>query len=463
MTCFPIPVCLRRTLVCTVILSVCSVLAPTRSSEAGELIRDTQARRHGLVRSWFTQARLDPARNELSRVVLKDDYLYLMTSSGSVQALDANTGKSLWSKQIGNSSYPSQGPAADQKHVAMVNGSKVYVLDRKTGREVLSRRLSTGVAASPALSEQYVFVPQFSGRVDAFNLEQKSPVPWIYISAGRIFENATAGQDSIIWATDQGFLYVADPVTKELRFRFETTLPIDAAPTSHRGQIFVASTGGYVYAVDEQLGRQLWRYSTGFPISEAPIALGKTVIIATHEPALLCLDATNGHLLWSAPGVTQFISASPQRVYGLTEHRGFVVLDREHGAVRSRAPNVGDYRAVLNEQNDRLYLVTSDGLIQCLHETELEEPVPHEPKAAPPEEEDKEEKPAMEDSPSTPVETAAPPADDPFAAGDDPFAAGAAPLEGDPFAPQPGNEAPAGGDPFAPGAEGDPFSEDPFE
>ncbi len=351
---------------------------------ASDLITNDAARQHGLERAWFSQARINPARYEVEDVVLDGDRLFVLTTAGSLQAFDANTGEVVWSRRIGNPDYPSLGPVANENHVALVNGSSVYVLHRDTGLEVLNRHITSGIGGAPALSDQYVFVPQFSGRVDAIGLENPRPVPWYFTSAGRIFQNAISSPNSIVWTTDAGHLYVADPHAEGVRFRFESATPIVAPPTLHSGKIFTASKGGYTYALDEISGRQLWRYASGAPITKSPVVLGDTLFVASNEPALHSLNAKDGQPKWIARGVAEFVSASEGRVYGLDRLGNLIVLDREHGVVRSRARTNGEYHAVLNEQTDRLYLVSKDGLLQCFHEIGTEEPYQHDPKVVKP-------------------------------------------------------------------------------
>ncbi|TWT37308.1 Serine/threonine-protein kinase AfsK [Posidoniimonas corsicana] len=435
-----------------------ALVATTGVAAAGDLVTNSQARRHGLTRQWFSQARVDPARSRIESAVLEGDRLFVLTSAGALQSFDANTGEVMWTAVVGNPGYPSMGPVASPTHIAVVNGGEVYVLDRTTGEVVLRRSTSSGIAAAPAISSGYVYVPQFSGRVDAFPITEKAVMPWHFTSAGRIFEDAVSSPKSIVWSTDRGYLYVADPDAGSVRFRFESTQPIVAPATTYQGSIYAASLDGYVYSLNEQNGAQAWRYACGSPVTESPVAVDDSVMVVSDEPALHCLDAKTGEVRWVARGVDRFVSASPERVYALDRIGNMVVLDRAHGTVRSRAPIAGEYHAVLNEQTDRLYIFTDNGLLQCLHEVGLEEPKLHAPKvdaAAPAPGEAVEEPISAQDAVEQPMEEEPEPEDDPT--GNDPFLGGGA---DDPF----GGGAP---DPFGAGGSDDPFggaggSDDPF-
>jgi hypothetical protein len=55
------------------------------------------------------------------------------------------------------------------------------------------------------------------------------------------------------------------------------------------------------------------------------------------------------------------------------------VLDAASGAMLDKMPTDGKSTALVNDQTDRLYLVTNDGLVQCMHELGADLPFYHNP------------------------------------------------------------------------------------
>ena len=428
---------------------------------AGDLISQELAQRNGMHRAWFSQVQLNPARNEIESCVLGGDTIVAVTTAGIVHAMDAETGATRWTTRVGNPDYPSLGPAISDTHIALVNGSTLYVLDRQTGGQLLSRRLGGAPAGGPSLSPSHAFVPLISGRVEGYALNRQAQTPWYYTSAGRIFQPTVADAGSVVWSTDQSKLFVAGANADGVRFRFDTGAPIVAPATVRSPLVFAASVAGYVYALNENSGQQRWRYAAGFRVEHSPVVIGDTVFVATDEPALHAIEAETGLAKWVAGGVTQFVAASSSRVGAIDEIGGLVALDRESGVVQARAATRGINRAVLNDQTDRLYLYSRSGLIQCFHEIGADEPLFHQ---APPEEPaDKEAgKPQPKDAGQPEIDGAA---DDPFA--DAPEREAEAPLTDDPFdgaSDDPGNDPFSGDspeDPFGSGA-GDSSGDDPF-
>ena len=153
------------------------------------MIADSAAARHGFTRSWFGQVRLDQGRTRLRHVILYDGALYAQTDAAMVHAIDAETGKTLWSKQIGQPNHPSLIADACNRLLAVVNGSRLYVADRLNDGELLYEADIKNVpGAGPALSSRRL---RAHGRGDGHRLPRRSeihaadfqPVVWTYSGA----------------------------------------------------------------------------------------------------------------------------------------------------------------------------------------------------------------------------------------------------------------------------------------
>jgi hypothetical protein len=130
------------------------------------------------------------------------------------------------------------------------------------------------------------------------------------------------------------------------------------------------------------------------------------------------VDIVNGVAQWSSPTITQFAAASRERVYAIDNLRSLVVLDAASGAILQRMPTDGASTALVNDQTDRLYLVSERGLVQCLREIAAEQPLYHNPRpaATPAEVVPKTPADAMPATPATPTQPTTPAAepDNPF-------------------------------------------------
>lgn len=376
----------RRPKIWIILLSASTaVLLATSTSRAqvgGRLISTQAARQQGLERAWFSRVELDTSRNHLVRWILDHDQLLFVTSAGVLQAMDAHTGRTLWVTAIGDPDFPSLGPAANQDYVALVNGSTLYVLDRESGRPLMERRLGGAPGAGPALTSQYAFVPLVTGRVEAYPIGDEKNAPWFYQSFGRTLVAPMATPRSVVWTSDAGNFYLARSNPPAVRYRLETASEFLAPPAYRDQMVYAISMLGELYAVDERTGSRRWKYATGYTTDRAPAVVGDRVYVTSEQPALHCVDAVKGYGLWETEGVAQFAAASDKYVYGIGPFGTIYVLDLATGVPVGRIDTGGTCRALVNQETDRLYLITDDGIVQCLHEVGRSEPLYHATPAA---------------------------------------------------------------------------------
>jgi hypothetical protein len=408
----------------------CVLLAQSAQSQ---IITEGVAARHGLTRSWMTQVEMDPGGSRLKHLVLYDGILFAQTDRAMVHAIDAETGATLWAKQIGWPEHPSMTPGVGHTLLAIVNGSRLYVANRLNGKILLETDIDGAPGAGPAVSDQRVYVPLVKGLLLAYRIELKSdplneldkdtPLsteesankksedsqnirlsqesfkPITCQAKGRtlvqpLVTRQNDKEEYIVWPTDQGCLYIGriDRINRkadakfEVPYRLETASPITAEPTylppdpeisDDSGIILAASSDGYVNAILEKNGNSLWRFSAGEPLSQPAVVIDERVYAATSLSGLHCIDVKTGRQIWYAPGIVQFAAASKNRVYGVDKLGLTRILDAVTGVQLDSLPTTLMPVKVLNDDTDRIYLASSKGLIQCLHEIGLTKPILH--------------------------------------------------------------------------------------
>jgi hypothetical protein len=92
-------------------------------------------------------------------------------------------------------------------------------------------------------------------------------------------------------------------------------------------------------------------------------------------------------------------------VYAVNDLGEFMVLNAATGATLAKIRAERPIHALVNDQTDRVYLVSKDGMVECLHEVNMKEPMYHNPKPTPAKEEAKPAAPAP--PPAKPAEKSA--------------------------------------------------------
>lgn len=443
-----------RSVLCVGLLAALQISASAQVGSG--LISPTEARRVGLERAWFTQVELDRSRGRVTYATqyvsttralnlfevvydgrkerfsekqldtfgqevgvegaqkladervqaLKDKgldpelitrrvpeiTLYVATDQGVVHAIDGETGRTRWVVAAGRPDHPNLTPAVNENFVAIVNGSKLYVVDSVTGKAVWERTLKHAPGAGPVLSERMVFVPMISGHVEAYKLylrkenirqenekrETFQPAQY-FVSSGRaLIQPIATFKGNVIWPTDRGYLYVANGDRMSMKYRLEANKGIvSKAAHLYPNQLFVSSIDGYTYSMKESTGEMLWRFSAGEPISQTPVPMKDRIYVVTDDRSLFCVDASTGKEHWYTPGVRQFIAASDTRLYCIGSTGRMLILDKTGGGRITTLSTEGLDLTLVNTETDRIYVGTKTGTIQCLHETHLDLPLLH--------------------------------------------------------------------------------------
>jgi outer membrane protein assembly factor BamB len=295
--------------------------------------------------------------------------LFAQTARGGLQAIDGETGRTLWYVQVGVPNYPTQPVGATDEHVVAINGSQLHVFEQPTGRFLWQRPLKGVPTAGPALGGGLIYAPTLGGMIEAHRLDGADAPSLSLRSSGRILHSPTIAQKVISWPTDRGYLYLATVGGPGLRFRLEaqdtiTSRTAFAPPSS----LFAASLDGYVYAVNQVDGNVLWRFSAGEPLSQTPVAIDDVVYAVTDGDTLYCIGASSGEEKWGVAGVSRVLSVSSDRIYCLDTTARMVALDRNTGRRVGALAVLRNDLPVVNTRTDRIYLASRHGLVQCLHE-----------------------------------------------------------------------------------------------
>lgn len=346
----------------------------TRADAANVLVSYDQAARLGLERVWFAQAPVDPSRSRTKTWFQYFDHLYCVSDSGIVTAINAETGATEWTRQIGASGISAFGPDANLRYLGVVSGARMYLLDRATGAVEWSRELGSAPASGPALSRDYAYVALMSGRIEGYKLSAPNEQPWYYQSKGRTFLRPTTTGSVVSWPTTKGYLYVSPANDPGIRFRVATEADIVTSPAEMGAFLYIASLDGYLYCYNENTGQEKWRYSTGFPILSSPAIVGDHAYVASIEPVLHCVDANSGESIWNFAGASHFSAQGKDRVYASDKYGNIVALDKATGALVGRIDTAEDMTTLVNDQTDRIFLANDRGLVQCLREIGANKP-----------------------------------------------------------------------------------------
>jgi outer membrane protein assembly factor BamB len=375
-------------------------LVPTRTAMA----------RLGLERHWMAMVPIDGTERLLS-INLAGGLLFAQTNMANFSAYDAESGRLLWSVNLGHESGAAQPASVNSRLVFVTNSNQLYALDRNTGRLVWMLNLGILPTSSTACDERRVMVGLSNGKLTAFELYDENDKNKTLFATPRALWNWQTGggaltsrplpaQQFVAFGGRDGKLYVSMSELPQDRipvmlFRVATGGEITAPLGSYGTRtILVPSTDKNVYAVDLFSAAVNWTYPSGAPVMQEPLAADDDVYVVNVAGVLTALDAKTGEQRWmTSTHGGRLMSVSAKRIYLESRDDDLFIVDRGTGQVLAD-PRVTLQRAGLklreytvgltNIENDRIYTATPSGLVMSLREIGQLQPRPlRDPKLPP--------------------------------------------------------------------------------
>lgn len=222
-----------------VLLGLCGPSVQRNTPFATNLIpARTSLARIGLERQWVAVVPLNDTER-LLRISRSTDLVFAQTNHGSLHSYDAESGKLLWSSNLGKYT-PNAHPVSSNSFAVFGTSADVLIaLDRKTGRLIWKNSLGTIPTCGTVCDEDRVMVGTMNGRVDSFILKEKPPKGEAKIRTKPVQE----------WG-------------------WQTGGPIHTLPLPAEHMVAFGSSDGRVYVVMNNERTPLYRVRTGGPIGE---------------------------------------------------------------------------------------------------------------------------------------------------------------------------------------------------
>lgn len=387
-----------------------------------DLPAEEALRRLNLNLAWRNFVPMDGKRDGLLHVEVLEKDLFVLTKSGLVTRLDAETGRVYWRSRVGKPYTLLPVMAANSRSVYVGANAIIHSLDRATGSEKWDYPLPAGISAPPIVDEEQIYIPGSTSRFYAFYL------PFVNVSSDVAVPTGGRARESLIYertALDQrvrprpvwsdltnlqlsfkplqtpnelmlispdgrglGFskLVREEDASQEL-YHFTLDGKITVAPEAYGDTAYIGSDDAALYALNMRTGKLRWRHTAGTAISRKPVALEKDVFVTSAREGMARIDRATGEAKWkvpyngalfeSNPEIDRFLAANDKFIYANDGSGRLLVVDRKRGIRLSMLDTTAYRYPIVNEITDRLYLAANDGMIVCLHDRDLKEPLRH--------------------------------------------------------------------------------------
>lgn len=225
------------------------------------------------------------------RPVLEGNRLYTVTDKGQVLALDAATGKKIWSTTV------------------------VEVKGKRKKWTFWSRQAAeAGLTGGPGVGQGLVVVGGRNGDVIALNADTGEK-RWAVKVSSEVLSAPLVLPNRIIVRSNDGRVFGLDPADGSRKWVFDRGLPTlsvrgNASPVAANGQVFIGYDDGTLVALHAEDGLRVWEQAVAQPEGrteldrmadiDGEIQLGTDEIYAiSYHDQILAMSMANGRPLWN--------------------------------------------------------------------------------------------------------------------------------------------------------------------
>ena len=253
----------------------------------------------------------------ISMPIIADGKIFSLSSDVRVNVFDLNKRKKIWNKNLTikkeNKKEGFGGGLSYSEGVIYVSTGfgNVYAFNADSGDTLWKRNLRIPSRSSPIVYETFVFVMTHDNQLFAIDKES-GEVMWthrgIIESATILSSTSIAAKDGLIFVPySSGEIYAIRPINGSViwndslsRTGSSTSLSeinsITARPIIDDGKLISVSHAGRMVAIDISTGERVW--TMDMSSTETPWISGDWLFVLTTNAELVCISKRSGKIRW---------------------------------------------------------------------------------------------------------------------------------------------------------------------
>jgi outer membrane protein assembly factor BamB len=321
-----------------------------------------------LKQLWESQSVLNTSRDKVAHFSADEDIVFVQSSAGTITALNAESGRRMWSAQIGRSDEVAMQVTSDSQFAAVVAGPVIHTFDKFSGQKLFAYRLPESPSGPPLITrreivknnsvrvERKVFVPLADRSVVAYDIEQLTylgrhgemkkgvvrAMDWKYRSGELTRFAPAAGIDRVVVSSERGNLHIlnmSQPDAGKVQFQFfmnsRTTAPLTIVTREDREYLLAACDNNRLFCIFLRLygalpanrvneGDLNWTLPLSNSVTQPVVVVGQDVFVLSTEGELRKFSLDTGNPVDVNRGA-QAIAAQSEGVAGAVPVYGAAV------------------------------------------------------------------------------------------------------------------------------------------
>jgi len=340
---------------------------------------------------------------------IDDDQVYFGARDGSVYAFDLRKIRQFyeegllpqWSAQTRAWRYKAfkevtTPPISTGRVINFASkGRSLYSVTKTDRKLVWQFETDSQISAPMTQSNGSLFLPSEDFKLYCLNIEN-GRTRWVYNTGLPIRKPPTAIGNNVFLTPANGGLHVITPQTaKKWEVVIANTLaageqieisvngnPFTTMVTDETGPPDIADLLAKTIntdnlegvSVDASTGNGVMIITTG-PAADVSAKVTKNGNPVEGKVGIRSYVRYAGSRLWWKARITDFVAASPTRVYATDRFGSLIILAREDGATIASLPLRAFSVRIANGRTDRIFIAKPSGLVACIRESDIEYPL----------------------------------------------------------------------------------------
>ncbi len=226
--------------------------------------------------------------------LLLDNKLYFGTTAGAFFCVERFQGEREWSFRLPDNrkrkGIRSSAVAFENVIIFGAEDGNVYALDAKTGRELWSYDTGSPIFASPAICNGVVFVGNMAGRFFALDAKTGTEL-WHTFTGAAIYAAASIAEDVVLIGTTGGRFLALAANDGDMRWSVAFNSVINSSAVVSGNIVYIGTLKKGLYALKLQDGSIVWKETLNGRIKTTPAVAYGRLFVGTDDRMLLAFQS----------------------------------------------------------------------------------------------------------------------------------------------------------------------------
>jgi outer membrane protein assembly factor BamB len=340
----------------------------------------------GFARQWATNLDLD-SNDKMRSLFVREGYLFGYTRQGMVYGLTRDTGDPRVSIKVPGGDFRMFPPILLKDRLVFPTTATLEVYNLLGGKE---RTIEIGAAirADCVGAVQNVFVPVDSpdggARIKRYDLNKRTvnqPIWELQAWKGGLASSPALHTDTVYLAADTGTVYAVtaddrEPIWPLPGNVFDARSAVTAPLRADDVGLYVSTVEGKIYCVNRTSGQVKWQWYASGPLEVAPVPFADTIYVRDPNRGWAAVDKVenpeikvpqyNRKERWIRDDIKQFLSQDDKHTYVVTNDNRISALDKKTGQTKFQSKRNDFNVFATNERDSTIYTSSQQGRVVAI-------------------------------------------------------------------------------------------------